>query len=190
MLLSDTLATELLCTRERERSLQPGALAPPAATARPDADDALGAIRARCAQAMALCGAQSAGVSIFNNAHHDELAWIATCGVLSPFEGLHFVRRDSMCGICFEYREAQLFLRPQRYFNWMQQACIVVEEALVVPLFGPYGALYGTLWAMTHDSGGVHFDRRDAQALAELGKGMYARIWAHDAVRALAGENP
>lgn len=186
MHLSDTLATELLDARVRDRHGMPVTEKPTPG----DKLDALSAIRTRCFQAMALSGAQSAGVSIFDQSQADSLIWIASCGVLAPSEGQRLVRNDSMCGICFAYRAPQLFLSPQRYFLWMAQAGIKVAEALVVPLFGPYGALYGTVWVMTHEQSATHFDREDARALAELGKGMYARIWAYDAARALAGENP
>ena len=186
MHLSDTLATGLLATRRREH--HPAPAPPPAPPV--NADDTLSQIRARCERAMQLCESESAGLSVFNSRAPDELVWIATTGAMRTHEGQRFVMHDSMCGVCFSYRETQLFLQPQRYFQWMEAAGLVVEEALVVPLFGPYGSLYGTLWVMTHEHGGTAFDAEDARALHDLGKGMYARIWAHDAARRLAGEDP
>ncbi len=185
MHLSDTLATGLLATRLRARTLRPA----PAPAAAPT-DDTLAHIRARCERAMQLCEAESAGVSVFDTGAADALVWIATTGAMRVHEGQRFVMHDSMCGICFSYRDSQLFIQPQRYFDWMEAAGLVVEEALVVPLFGPYGSLYGTLWVMTHGPGGTAFDAEDARILHDLGKGMYARIWAHDAARRLAAESP
>ena len=178
MHLSDILATEQLS----QRPAHPLRAAPaPAAVAEAAQGDPVGPFRARAAQAMALCGAQSAGVSLFDPAGNDELTWVATTGALARFEGQRLVRHASMCGICFEYRDAQLFIAPHRYFTWMRDLGILAREALVAPLLGPTGALYGTIWVMAHDGSDIQFNRQDASLLSELGKGMYSKVWALEA---------
>jgi len=186
MHLSDILATEQLSQRP------PHVLraAPPPVPAPEGQGDAVGPFRARAAQAMALCGAQSAGISLFDPDGNDELTWIATTGALARFEGQRLVRHASMCGICFEYRDVQLFIAPHRYFQWMQDIGVLAREALVAPLLGPTGALYGTIWVMAHDDPDIAFNRQDANLLSELGKGMYSKVWALEAARREAGAKP
>lgn len=187
MHLSDILATEQLS----QRPAHPLRAAPaPAVAAERDQGDTVVPFRARAAQAMALCGAQSAGVSLFDPDGNDELTWIATTGALARFEGQRLVRHSSMCGICFEYRDVQLFIAPHRYFTWMRDLGILAGEALVAPLLGPTGALYGTIWVMAHDDPDIHFNRQDANLLSELGKGMYNRVRVLEAARREAAGKP
>lgn len=114
--------------------------------------------------AMRQCGAQSAGVSLFYRYNSSELTWLRARGDLRDFEGRRFPRRHSPCGVALDANATQLFIRPHRYFQWIEQAGIYISEALVTPIMGPNGRKYGTLWMMTHD--GAHaFNQADARAL-------------------------
>ncbi|MDQ1832401.1 hypothetical protein [Massilia scottii] len=142
-------------------------------------------LRPRCEEALLRCSAQSAGISIFDNDDLDELTWAATVGKLGPFEGRRFPRSNSPCGLCFSYRKTQLLLQPHRYFAWMAQTGVPVNEALVAPLIGQYGAFYGTIWVMSHDDLDIHFNLDDADTLADLSRGLATTIRLND-----IGRNP
>ena len=117
-------------------------------------------------QAAQLCSADSAGISIFENPHYDELTWTAVTGPLRQFEGRRFPRRNSMCGVCLEHRKAQLFIYPHRHFRWMAEAGIKIETALVVPIVQRQH-IPGTIWIMQHDIA-PRFNAGDAQMLMTL----------------------
>ncbi|NHZ36981.1 hypothetical protein [Massilia rubra] len=138
------------------------------------------ALRARCEEALLRCSAQSAGISIFDNNDLDELTWAATAGALAPYEGRRFPRSNSPCGLCFSYRSTQLFVRPHQYFHWMAENNVHINEALVTPLIGQFGAFYGTIWVMSHDDMDIHFNRDDADTLADLSRGLASTIRLND----------
>lgn len=128
-------------------------------------------LQSRCDQAAEFCSAQSAGVSIFRPDGFDELTWVVTSGQLGRYTQRRFPRTASPCGVCFEYRAPQLFLKPEHYFPWMKEAGIVAREWLVAPIVGSYGAFVGTIWVVSH-SHDTKFDRQDANVLLMLGKTM------------------
>lgn len=175
MSLSEIIATDQLQSRPRTRTGNPDIGAMP----RPVPQEGVTlreALRARCEEALLRSSAQSAGISIFDTDDLDQLTWVATAGVLAPYEGRRFPRSDSPCGLCFSYRSTQLFKRPHQYFRWMAENRVVIEEALVAPLIGQFGAFYGTIWVMSHDDPGIHFDLDDADTLADLSRGLASII--------------
>ncbi|NHZ82068.1 hypothetical protein F2P44_22720 [Massilia sp. CCM 8695] len=179
--------SEIIVTEQLER--RPRGVARMATRAEPRAVPQDGAslrdiLRARCEEALLRCSAQSAGISIFDNDDLDELTWAATVGVLGPFEGRRFPRSDSPCGLCFSYRKTQLLLKPHRYFAWMAQTGVPVNEALVAPLIGQFGAFFGTIWVMSHDDLDIHFNLDDADTLADLSRGLATTIRLNDSGRA------
>ena len=119
-------------------------------------------------QAMLLCSAQSAGVSIFNSPDCEELTWEKVQGELSACTGRRFPLRHSMCGICLDRRVPQLFREPHDLFEWMGLNGIWVEEALVVPLCGVGNDMYGTIWVFAHE-GSAHYHQAHADMLLKLG---------------------
>ncbi len=161
MELEDVVATDLLSKRH-PMSAQLAALE--AMRAEPGAPGSL-SIEAGCGIAMEACHAESAGVSLFSHSRYNELTWIATSGRLARFEGRRFPQRHSMCGVCFARDAPQLFLKPHKYFQWMEMAGIGIREALVVPLKNQSGAFLGTLWVMTHAKDHVRFNRVDVDML-------------------------
>ncbi len=118
--------------------------------------------------ALSICSAQSAGVSIFNSKECDELTWEKVQGELSNCTGRRFPLRHSMCGICLERREPQLFRQPHALFEWMGLNGIWADEALVVPLCGVGNDVYGTVWVFSHDDT-AKFNEGHAQMLMQLG---------------------
>lgn len=130
----------------------------------------------RCGQAMALCGAQSAGISMFSPSGFDTLTWLGVVGELAPFDQHVFPRDDSACGVCFSYRSPQLFRHPELYFSWLRKAGIAIEELLVSPIQGPYGAFFGTMWVVSHGDGARKFTASDLQVLERFSAGLWSRL--------------
>ena len=133
-------------------------------------------LAARCRQAMALCGAQSAGISMFSPSGFDTLTWLGVVGELAPFNEHVFPRDDSACGICFSYRSPQLFRHPQRYFSWLRKLGVAVEELLVSPIQGPYGAFFGTMWVASHNTGAPGFTASELLVLERFSAGLWSRL--------------
>jgi hypothetical protein len=187
MSLSEIIATDQLHSRPCRHAATP----PADSVARVVPQDGVSlreALRARCEEALRRCAAQSAGISIFDSDDLDELTWAATVGVLAPYEGRRFPRSDSPCGLCFSYRNTQLFLQPHRYFQWMAQNGVMINEALVAPLIGQFGAFYGTIWVMSHDDPDIHFNLDDAAVLADLSRGLASTIRLNQIGPASAGD--
>ncbi|MES2322284.1 MAG: GAF domain-containing protein [Pseudomonadota bacterium] len=166
--LKEVLATGQLALRPRLEK-DPALLADASqalAAARPLGHDALLATLA--AHARLLCGAHSAGVSMFASHKCDDLSWASVSGILAPFEGRRFPLRHSMCGVCMEQRAPQLFLCPHSYFSRMALNGIALRESLVVPLGDAGNAIYGTLWLAAHDAS-ASFSLADRDVLLALG---------------------
>ena len=179
--LQDVLATGQLALRPRldkDPALLAAALEA-IATARANGRD--GILAALASQARLLCGAHSAGVSMLTSHKSDQLIWAAASCMLAPFEGSRFPLRHSMCGVCLERREPQLFFRPQEYFSWMAMNGILVKEGLVAPLGGIGNDVCGTVWVAAHDAT-ASFNLADRDALLALG------VRATAALRGIAGQ--
>lgn len=115
--------------------------------------------------ALRQCGAQSAGVSLFYRSDSSKLTWVRARGALQDFEGRRFPRRHSPCGVSLDTNATHLFIRPDRYFQWISQAGIHVAEVLITPITAPDGRQLGTMWMMTHSDGSHGFHQNDARAL-------------------------
>ncbi|WP_141753158.1 MULTISPECIES: hypothetical protein [unclassified Duganella] len=168
MPLSEVLATKLLATRRGRRDDRSRAVeASAAAHSLTELNFPL-ACRTLAKDALRLCGAESAGMTVFDMDDSDELIWISVAGTLHDFERRRFPRHHSPCGVSFDTRAIQLFIEPHRYFEWMRVAGITINEALVCPLFNASGNLYGTIWVMSHRDIGIHFEQLDARILMQL----------------------
>lgn len=168
MPLSDVLATNLLAFRRGDQDQRSKAVEASAAVDLSSNINFTSVCRLLANEALRLCRAESAGITIFDKNGKDELTWITIAGALSEFEGRRFPRRHSLCGISFDTKEIQLFIEPHRYFQWMRDAGITIDEALVCPLFGPEENLYGTIWTMTHEDQTKQFEQPDARILMQL----------------------
>ncbi|MDB5367375.1 MAG: Signal transduction histidine kinase [Rhodospirillales bacterium] len=120
-------------------------------------------------QAMALCRAQSASISLLEQSADGApvFRWLHTRGVYGRFDGLALPADVSPCGLTLERGEIVLMQKPERYYSYLQSSGIVNVEALLTPLFGSGGAPVGTLWVVMHD-GENKFDAGDVRTLAAL----------------------
>lgn len=176
MQLSDVLITDLLAIRRPSAAGQPDAV-PTIPVPLMGSDLPVRALlTARCRQAMALCGAHSAGISMFSPSGFDTLTWLGVVGELAPLDQHVFPRDDSACGICFSYRAPQLFRLPHLYFSWIKKAGVLMQELLVVPIQGPYGAFFGTMWVVSHRAGAPQFTASEVLVLERLSAGLWSRL--------------
>lgn len=117
--------------------------------------------------AMEMTGGVAAGLSLFEeNPAPGVFRWRYLRGSLSPFENATTPRNFSPCGITLDRNEPVLSLHPERYYNWISDASIVVPEVLLVPLYLGGTEPLGTLWIVSEAED--HFDRNDARAMTEL----------------------
>ncbi|MGD9847244.1 MAG: HWE histidine kinase domain-containing protein [Pseudorhodoplanes sp.] len=116
--------------------------------------------------AMELCDGDSAGVSVLDPGS-PTFRWFSLVGTLAAFEGETTPRDNSPCGICVDHRSAILMENPERAYDWIRHANIVVPEVLLVPLFVKDEPL-GTLWVVAKEKG--RFDLSHARALLELSR--------------------
>lgn len=121
-----------------------------------------------CEQALELCSAGSAGVSLlYQSDGEEEFSWDAVVGSLAPLAGGRVPRHESPCGVCLAFGAAQLFSHPERYFAWMREAGVAIAEGLVVPMYYQDKTPLGTIWVMQHDERRV-FDAEDARIMTAL----------------------
>lgn len=156
VLLSDVLATYRLALREPRlpRSSQELNRWPPL-------DQTLHGL---LESARLATGADSVGVSVFNE-NMDELTWVDIVGELAHHKGQSIPRRNSMCDVCFQTAQAQLFITPHRFFEWMAPAGLLVNEALVTPIRGGSQFYFGTLWAVVNSGSATEFTSAHLGAL-------------------------
>src|SRR5690606_30993592 len=108
------------------------------------------------ALAMELTGASSAGLSLYESGPHDGVfRWTHLQGSFARFEDATTPRNYSPCGVTLDRDAPVLSRHPERYYEWISDAGIVVPEVLLVPL--PIGAEepLGTLWVVGDEEG--HF---------------------------------
>jgi two-component sensor histidine kinase len=117
--------------------------------------------------AMEITGGVSAGISLYEDAPAPGVfRWRFLRGVLSPFEGATTPRNFSPCGVTLDQNGPVLSLHPERYYDWISNANIVVPEVLLVPLYIRGVQPLGTLWIVSEKEG--HFTRSHARAMTEL----------------------
>jgi GAF domain-containing protein len=117
--------------------------------------------------ALTLTGAQSAGISLLD-AGHGRFVWPAVAGEWAPYAGGTMPRDFSPCGVVLDRNAAQLFRRPERYFEYLARATPRIEEGLLVP-FHVDGQAMGTVWAVIHRED-QRFDREDERALTSISR--------------------
>jgi hypothetical protein len=114
--------------------------------------------------AARLCGAGSAGVSLLETDHGNEVfRWVALGGAFEGQEGRSTPRFFSPSGLAFDRQAPQLFSYPARYYTCLHGAVPEIVEALVLPL--PDGT--GTIWIVAHDEA-VRFDGEHVRVLTGL----------------------
>src|SRR6202171_5185231 len=114
--------------------------------------------------AARLCGAGSAGLSLLETDHGDEVfRWVALGGAFEGQEGRSTPRFFSPCGLAFDRHAPQLFSYPARYYTCLHDVVPEIVEALVLPL--PDGT--GTIWIGAHDEA-IRFDGEHVRLLTGL----------------------
>lgn len=117
--------------------------------------------------AMELAGGVSAGLSLYEpEPAPGVFRWRYLRGTLSPFEGALTPRNFSPCGVTLDENQPVLSKHPERVYDWIAEADIVVPEVLLVPLYLRGLEPLGTLWIVADRVG--HFTRGHARAMTEL----------------------
>lgn len=117
--------------------------------------------------AMEMTGGVSAGLSLYEQEPAPGVfRWRYLRGLLAPFENATTPRNFSPCGVTLDRKRPVLSLHPERVYDWIAAANIVVPEVLLVPLYLGGHEPLGTLWivAETED----HFDSGHARVMTEL----------------------
>ena len=117
--------------------------------------------------ALEMTGGASGGLSLYEeDPAPGVFRWQYLRGLLAPFNGATTPRDFSPCGITLDRNAPVLSLHPERVYDWIADANIVVPEVLLVPLYLGGTAPLGTLWIVSDREG--HFDCGHARALTEL----------------------
>jgi hypothetical protein len=86
--------------------------------------------------ARRMTGGSSSGISLYEeNPPPGVFRWKYLHGALSRFEDALTPRNFSPCGITLDQNEPILSRHPERYYDWISDAGIVVPEVLLVPLY-------------------------------------------------------
>ena len=117
--------------------------------------------------AMEMTDGVSAGLSLYEkDPAPGVFRWRYLRGILAPFENATTPRNFSPCGITLDRNRPVLSLHPERVYDWISDANIVVPELLLVPLYLDGTEPLGTLWIVSAERG--HFDSGHARAMTEL----------------------
>ena len=124
----------------------------------------------RCAElVMALCRADSAGISILESGGTNGIfRWHAAAGGFAPHLHGTMPREASPCGLVIERDCVLLFSGAERAFPALEGVEPRIHENLLVPWHAD-GRPVGTLWAI-HHSGEGRFDAQDARLLQSLAR--------------------
>jgi GAF domain-containing protein len=138
-------------------------------------------------QALRLCDAGSAGVSLLESRKDTSTVfrWAALSGEYSQHLGGTTPADFSPCGTSLALGSAQLFCFPERYFTYFREARPVIVEGLVVPLRA--GDIVGTVWVVSH-SDARQFHAEDVRVLTSLA-GFAAAVMAAQDSRLRAERN-
>lgn len=113
--------------------------------------------------AVALCGADSAGISIERADSTDEnhYQWIATAGEYSPFLDATLPKYPSACTVCLERGGPQLFRVHKTFFDLLGIDAALVTDGILLPW--QVEEMRGTIFIISHskaeafDSEDLHF---------------------------------
>ncbi len=117
--------------------------------------------------AMSLTGSVSAGLSLFEPFPAPGVfRWRYLQGSLARFENATTPREFSPCGITVDANGPVLSRHPERFYQWIADADIVVPEVLLVPFYLSDAQPMGTLWIVAENLG--HFHAEHARIAMEL----------------------
>jgi PAS domain S-box-containing protein len=125
--------------------------------------------------ALALCNADSAGISILEHAQGQDLfRWHATAGALAPYLGGTMPRGFSPCGTVLDRNAAQLMTDPGRFYPDVKKVQPQVVEVLLIPFYRGETAI-GTVWVVSHTAG-KQFQLEDERLVTSLAKFASAAV--------------
>jgi two-component sensor histidine kinase len=117
--------------------------------------------------AMDLLRGSSAGISLFEaDPEPGVFRWQHLHGVLAQFENSTTPRHHSPCGVTLDRNAPVLAAHPERVYEWIADAGIIVPEVLLVPLYIGTNQPFGTLWVVGDHAG--HFCQGDVCLAREL----------------------
>ena len=117
--------------------------------------------------AMVMTDGVSAGLSLYEEGPGSGVfRWRYLRGALASFEGATTPRHFSPCGVTLDQNAPVLAAHPERVYDWIAAANIVVPEVLLVPLYIGGDMPLGTLWIVSDREG--HFDSGHARMMMEL----------------------
>lgn len=118
-------------------------------------------------QAVRVCGAGSAGISIAETHEgQDVFRWHAVAGQLSAHVNGTLPRHFSPCGAVLDRDEPILMGALSRHYDYVAQLGLEFPEVLLVPFYHD-GVAIGTIWAASH-SPEKSFDLEDLRVLKSL----------------------
>ena len=115
--------------------------------------------------ALDLCRAQSAGISLVDEAGAN-FHWPAVAGQWACHLGGGTPRDFGPCGTVLDRNTALVFTRPERHFSYLTEVQPYLEEGLLVP-FSVDGKSVGTIWVVMHDQT-YRFDAEDLRLITNL----------------------
>lgn len=117
--------------------------------------------------ALEIAGGVSAGLSLLEELPSPAVfRWRFVRGLLARFENATTPRDFSPCGVTLDCNAPVLSRHPERFYEWISDAHIVVPEVLLVPLYIGSKEPLGTLWIVSDVPG--HFNRGHARVMTEL----------------------
>jgi len=118
-------------------------------------------------EALALCRAGSAGISIIEADGADRFfRWYALSGALSIHLWRMTLRNFSPCGTVVDRNAVVLMCRLDRHFRYLAEVRPAIVEAMLMP-FTLDGQIVGTVWVAMHDES-RGFDPEDERLLRDL----------------------
>jgi PAS domain S-box-containing protein len=133
--------------------------------------------------ALALCGAQSAGISLLDDTRKN-FYWPAVAGQWACYLGAGTPRDFGPCGTALDRNVPLVFSHPERVFTYLAEVKPYLDEGLLVP-FHVDGEAVGTIWIVMHDKtrGFDAEDMRVVRGLADFAGAAYQSFLASTKVR-------
>jgi PAS domain S-box-containing protein len=117
--------------------------------------------------ALTLCRAQSAGLSILEDADQKKnFHWRAIAGQWSSHVNEGTPREFGPCGTVLDRNIALVCSHPERDFPYFSEVKPLLEDALLIPFYVNDEAI-GTIWIVSHDE--HRFDAEDLRVMTNLG---------------------
>lgn len=99
--------------------------------------------------AVALCGADSAGISL-EEPDNGTFRWIVVAGSFAPYLNGRTERNYSPCGTCLDLGRPQLYRVTKPFYDHLGVKAEPINDGMLIPWSNEF--LKGTLWAVSHSS--------------------------------------